>query len=275
MDALSVQFLLTLAGLMALAGGCAGLIAGLLGVGGGIVIVPVLFEVLPLLGVGDETRMKIAVATSLAVIVPTSIMSARTHLKKGAVDGALLRSLGPAIVLGVLAGSLFATVVSGEALTGVFAAIALLVALDMLLRPEGFTLAPAVPGGPARHGIGAGIGGFSVVMGIGGGTLSVPTFTLFGVPIHRAVATASVIGLLISVPGVLAFIASGLGKTALAQGYLGYVNLIGAAILAPCASFTAPYGARLAHRLSPRVLRLAFGLFLLATSVRLFSALIF
>ncbi|MCB1510110.1 MAG: sulfite exporter TauE/SafE family protein [Hyphomicrobiaceae bacterium] len=266
--------LLGVAAIMLATGCVAGIIAGLLGVGGGIVIVPVLFEVLPWLGVPDELRMHIAVGTSLAIIIPTSFNSARSHYAKGAVDTGILKSLGPAVFLGVLVGLVFTGRVRGEILTAIFATIALLVAAQMLLLPKGAALAKQMPGTAGTGALGLFIGWVSVCMGIGGGTVGVPLMTLFSVPIHNAVATASVLGLIIGIPGLIGFIINGWGATTLSAGYLGYVHLLGAILIAPVSTMLAPYGAKIAHSLSPRALKICFGVFLLITAVRMYRTLL-
>lgn len=254
--------------------GCiAGILAGLLGVGGGIVIVPLLFEVLPLLGVPEDLRMHVAVGTSLAIVIPTSLNSARSHYKKGAVDTSILKRLAWAVLLGVFVGLVFTGKVRGEVLTGVFATIALLVAAQMLLLPKGAVFAKQMPGAAGSALLGGFIGWVSVCMGIGGGTVGVPLMSLFSVAIHTAVATSSVLGLVIGVPGLIGFIYNGWGETSLADGYLGYVHILGALLIAPASTLLAPYGAKLAHALSPGVLKICFGTFLLITSVRMYWSL--
>lgn len=263
------QDLLTLAAMMLLTGAVGGLLAGLLGVGGGIVIVPVLDLVLASMGVEPAVRMHVAVATSLATIIPTAISSSRAHHAKGAVDMAQLKRWGVAIFLGAIAGVLIASRVTGEVLSAVFGVVALLVAIKMLLPLEGRHIAEAIPGGPGGQLLPFAIGGFSSMMGIGGGTLSVPTMTLFNFPIHRAVGTAALFGLLISVPATMAFIVTGWNVPGLPTGSLGYVNLIGLAVIAPVSYVAAPWGARLAHSLSKRHLSILFGLFLAVVSARM------
>ena len=261
--------MLTLAAMMAVTGAAGGVIAGMLGVGGGIVIVPVLDVVLAAIGVDADVRMHVAVATSLATIIPTAIASSRAHAAKGAVDQAQLRRWGIAIFLGSIAGVVLASQVSGDALSAVFGGVALLVAIKMLLPLEGKHIADGIPGGAAGQGLPFAIGGVSSMMGIGGGTLSVPVMTLFNFPIHRAVGTAALFGLLISAPATIAFIVTGWNVEDLPPGSLGYVNLIGFAIIAPVSYLTAPWGARIAHALSKRALAMMFGIFLTAVAVRM------
>lgn len=263
------QDLLTLAAMMLLTGAVGGVLAGLLGVGGGIVIVPVLDLVLASIGIDSSVRMHVAVATSLATIIPTAISSSRAHHAKGAVDMAQLKRWSVAIFLGAIAGVLIASRVTGDVLSAVFGVVALLVAIKMLLPLEGRHIAEAIPGGPGGQLLPFAIGGFSSMMGIGGGTLSVPTMTLFNFPIHRAVGTAALFGLLISVPATIAFIVTGWNVPGLPTGSLGYVNLIGLAVIAPVSYVAAPWGARLAHSLSKRHLSVLFGLFLAVVSARM------
>lgn len=251
-------------------GAAAGILAGLLGVGGGIVIVPVLFLLFPLIGVQDTVLMHLAVGTSLATIIPTSIISARSHHRRGGVDFELLKSWAPLIFIGVLAGSYIGSVVEGKTLVLIFAIVAIFVSVNMAFRSEGMTLAKELPTGMIRHGLALLVGSFSVVMGIGGGTLSVPILTAFNYPIRRAVGTASAIGLIIAIPGAASFILSGLGNPNLPAGSLGYANLIGFALIVPATMLMAPVGARIAHSINPATLRLAFAGFLLMTSLRMF-----
>lgn len=260
---------LPLAIALPLVGIAAGLIAGLLGVGGGIVIVPVLYHVFTILGLDEAVRMHVAVGTSLATIIATSTSSWRSHARKGAVDMELLRDWGPFILVGVALGSLAAGWVKGPVLTGIFAVFALLVSLHMAFgRPE-WRLGHSLPTGAAKAGLAALIGGCSAMMGIGGGTFAVPTLTLFGTPIHRAVGTASAIGLIIGIPGTIGFILTGWNAAPLPPFSLGYVNLLAVAAILPTSMAAAPWGARLAHSLDTRLLRRAFAVFLFLTSVRM------
>lgn len=250
----------------------AGVLAGLLGVGGGIVIVPVLFNLFPLLGVDESVRMHVAVGTSLATIIPTSIVSARAHDRRGSLDRGLLRSLAPSVVVGVLIGTVIGGGASSALLTLVFAVVALLVALNMALRKDGMIVAEHLPSGPPRHAIGGVIGGFSVLMGIGGGTLSVPILSAFNVPIHRAVGTAAALGLVIGVPGAIGFVLAGWGVPDRPPGSLGYANMIGFALIVPATMLMAPVGARLAHAINASWLRKAFALFLALSAARMFAS---
>lgn len=269
-----IAFLVLLAAMLLAVGLAAGVLAGLLGVGGGIVIVPALYHVLGLVGIDEGVKMHLAVGTSLATIIPTSIASTRAHLRKDAVDLALLRSWGPAIAVGVIVGAALTGFVRGEVLTAVFAVVALAVALHMAFSPERLRMADRLPGGAVRAGMGALIGLFSTMMGIGGGTLTVPTLVLCNYPIRRAVGTAAAIGLIIAVPGTIGAVVNGWGVRGLPPLSLGYVSLLGLVLIVPATMLTAPLGARLAHTIRTRALRLAFALFLGITSVRMFHGLL-
>lgn len=266
-------FLAAFAAVLLGTGLAAGLLAGLLGVGGGIVIVPVLFNLFPLLGIDEAVRMHLAVGTSLATIIPTSIVSMRAHHARGAVDWGLLKSWALAMACGVAAGTVLGAWAKGWVLTVVFATVAVVVSVNMALRKEGMTVADGLPTGWVRQAIGAGIGLFSVMMGIGGGTLTVPILSAVSYPIRRAVGTASAIGLIIAVPGTIGFIASGAGVVGLPPFSLGYANLIGFALIVPATMLAAPWGAKIAHAIRPEWLRKAFALFLFLTALRMFWSL--
>jgi uncharacterized protein len=255
---------------LVIAGLAGGVIAGLLGVGGGIVMVPVLFHVFSGLGLDESVRMPLAVGTSLATIIPASIRSNLSHQKKGAVDMALLKSWAPAVIAGVLAGTVVARLIGGHGLTLVFAVLALAVAGYMAFGRAEWRLGAGLPQGPAMLGIAGTIGFFSTLMGIGGGTFGVPTMTLFGMPMHRAVGTSSGLGLLIGVPGAVGFILSGYDAPHLPPLSLGYVNLLGFALITPATWLSVPWGVELAHRLSRKALSRAFAVFLALTSLRMF-----
>ena len=269
----SVSPLILIAALL-VAGLSAGLIAGLLGVGGGIIIVPVLFRLFTILGVDPGVAMHLAVGTSLASIIPTSISAVRSHLLRDAVDLALLRRWAPAVVAGVLCGTAAASAVRGEVLTGLFGAVALLVALYMTFVPERARLRDALPGPAIQAGIAAVIGGFSSMMGIGGGTLTVPSLVLCDYPIRRAVATSSAIGMVIAIPGAIGFVVAGWGAPGLPPFSFGYVSWLGLVLIVPTAMITAPIGARLAHSINPRLLKRAFAVFLVLTSAHMLYSLL-
>ncbi len=254
-----------------LATGCvAGVLAGLFGIGGGIVMVPVLESALGVLGVDPAIRMHVAVATSLATIIPTSISSARAHHRRGAVDLDIVRRWAIFVLLGALLGAWIASQLHSRVLALIFASLALLVALKMIFMADSRNLTDDIPRGPWVPVIPAFIGCASSMMGIGGGTFSVMTLTLFNQPIHRAVGTAALFGLVISLPGTIGFVITGFNDARVPVGNLGYVSLIGLALIAPASVLTAPLGAKLAHAFSARRLSLMFGAFLIVAAARLF-----
>jgi uncharacterized membrane protein YfcA len=248
-----------------------GVISGLLGVGGGIVIVPALYHVFSYLGIDESVRMHLAVGTSLSTIIPTAIRSVRSHHKRGAVDMALMRQWAVPLGIGVLIGTGLAVFARGRELTMVFATVALIVALQMTVLRHDWKLRDSLPRGFAGALPPLGIGAFSAMMGIGGGTLAVPTLSMFGVPIHRAVATASGFGLIIAIPGTIGFVIAGWGNPLLPlPWYLGYVSLVGFVLLVPATLISVPWGVALAHWLKPQPLRWAFAVFLAITSARMY-----
>ena len=261
--------LVLLALAMLLTGAIGGVLAGLLGIGGGIVIVPMLDTALSFYGTDPAIRMQVAVATSLATIIPTSISSSRAHHRRGAVDVALVKRWAVFVLVGSVAGAYVASHVHSDTLSLVFAIMAFLIAIKLLLPLDGRRLADDIPRGAVMPIVPTLIGGISSMMGIGGGTLSVATLTLFNQPIHRAVGTAALFGLAISLPGTLGFMLAGFGDPRLPPYSIGFVNLIGFALIAPVTWLTAPLGAVLAHRLSQRQLRVSFGIFLLLVSLRM------
>ena len=246
----------------------AGVIAGMLGVGGGIVIVPVLEYLLQYTSIAADWRMNVAVATSLATIIPTSISSSRAHHARAAVDLPLVRSWALPMLIGALAGSLLAARVHSRTLALLFAVIAIIVSIKMLLPLDQFKLCDAAPRGFGGGALAATIGAASAMMGVGGGTLSVPTMGLCGVAIHRAIGTAALFGLVISLPGTVGYLLATPGVT-MPWSTIGLVNLAGVALIAPGSMLTAPLGARIAHRLSRRVLTRVFAVFLLLVAARL------
>jgi uncharacterized membrane protein YfcA len=261
--------IITLCVAILLSGVIGGILAGMLGVGGGIVIVPMLDFALGVAGVDPSIRMQVAVATSLATIIPTSIASSRAHFKRNSVDVALARNWAPWIFAGALSGTWVASQVHSRVLSAVFAGVAFLVSLKLILPLDHKTLARRVPRGPASIPAPLVIGFISTLMGIGGGSLSVPTLTFFGEPIHRAVGTSALFGLLIAIPGTLGFMLTGHGNPLLPFGSIGFVNLVGLALVAPATILAAPFGARLAHAMNKRHLSLFFGVFLFIVSIRM------
>ncbi|MFL6824270.1 MAG: sulfite exporter TauE/SafE family protein [Xanthobacteraceae bacterium] len=267
--------LLLLAVLIIVAGLVTGILAGLFGIGGGALIVPVLYEVFRVLGVPDEVRFQLCVGTSIAIIVPTNVFSYFTHRDKGAVMMDVVRAWAVPAVIGVAAGSAIAAFASGAVLKLAFVLIATVIAFKLLFGRETWRLGDDLPGSAAMAAYGVFVGLAASLMGISGGSVSNMILTLYGKPIHKAVATSAGLGVPITVAGTIGYILAGLPQQALLPPLsLGFVSLIGFALMAPVSSFTAPYGARLAHALSKRRLEIAFGCFLLAVCVRFAVSLI-
>ncbi len=262
--------LVQMAALLAVTGVVAGIVAGLLGVGGGIIIVPALDALFVAIGIDPAVRLHVAVGTSLATIIATGLSSARSHHAKGAVDWDFVKRWGPAVLVGTLFGAWIASLLHGAALSAVFATVALLAAGNMLLGRADWRLADAMPTGPLLWLLGLVVGGVSAMMGIGGGTLSVPIMTLHGRPVRQAVGTSSAIGLVIGVPGTIGFIVTGWGLPNLPPFSLGYVSVIGFLAIVPTTVLAAPWGAKLAHWLPPAVLKRGFALFLLVMSAKFY-----
>jgi uncharacterized membrane protein YfcA len=253
-----------------MAGLATGFLAGMLGIGGGGILVPVLYETFTFLNVPDEIRMQMVLGTSFAVIVPTAISSFRGHLAKGAVDTEVLRRLGPYVVAGVLAGVLLVSSVSGTALKWVWIVCGGALALKMALGREDWRIADDVPNTIAVRVAAFVIGVISTLMSIGGGMFLVTLFTLCGWPILKAVATSSGFGPLIAIPGLVGYMWAGWGNELLPPASLGFVSVLGAAIIIPMSVVAAPFGVRVAHGISRRKLELAFAAFLAFVALRLF-----
>jgi len=251
------------------AGACAGILAGLFGVGGGIVIVPALFTALTSFGYAPDLAMHIATGTSLATIIPTGLSSARAHYKRGSVDMEVLRLLAPSTAIFAFIGAFAASGLGGIFLTILFAIFAALIALLMLQGKKGVALVSAVPKGHGRHVLGGGIGLLSAMLGIGGGTMSVPTLAACGYKMTLAVGTGSALGLFIALPGALGFVMTGWGHEGLPPFSLGYVNMVAMAIIAPLSVVFAPLGAKFAHKLPELWLRRGFAVFLLLMAAKM------
>lgn len=272
LQGLTAEQISLLVGVLVAAGLLAGLTGGLLGIGGGIVMVPVFYEILDQAGVPQDAAMHVAVGTSLSVIVFNSLRSVAAHARRGAVDWTLLRGFGPAVFIGAALGAVLAAFISGAGLKGFFGVVATLFALYLAFAPLRWVLASTIPNNAPMQGTFGALGLVSALMGIGGGTFGVTLMTLGGVPIHRAVATGAGLGVLIGVPAALGFLVLGLGAPDLPPMTLGYVSWGAFLILAPTSILAAPWGARLAHALPPRALRVAFGAFLAASGLRMLLA---
>lgn len=258
---------------IALSGVVSGLLAGVFGIGGGAVLVPVFYQVFGLLGVDESVRMHVSVGSSLAIIVPTSLRSFAAHRMRGAVDLDLLKTFLIPVPAGVVLASLVAASISSEGLRLVFTVLALLVGLRLLFNRQTWRLGTDIPGRPWRAIVGVVIGFFSTLMGIGGGVLNNTFMSLYGRPMHQAVATSSGVGVLIAVPGTMGYIWAGWGNPVLPVASTGYVNWIAVALVVPIALVVTPYGVRLAHWLDKRHLEIGFGLFCLLVSARFFVSL--
>lgn len=250
-------------------GALAGFLSGLMGIGGGIVLVPGLFYSMSALGYDPAHLMHMAVGTSLAIMAPTGFTSARSHWKKGAVDLALVRKMGVGILLGVGAGTALANYFSGEGLRAFFAIALMALAGIMAINPTRFSIRDGVPGQPWAGLAAAVIGLVSTLMGIGGASMNVPFMSLCKVPMHKAVGTAAAQGLFISIPGLIGFIAIGWHINGLPAFSLGYVNLVAWAIIIPFSILMAPQGARVAHKLHVEHLRQVFAVLLVVIAGRM------
>jgi uncharacterized membrane protein YfcA len=274
--------LVWIAGALLVAGAITGILAGVFGVGGGAVVVPVLYELFRLVGVPEEVRMPLCVGTSLAVIIPTSIRSFNAHRAKGAVDMSILRTWAVPVVIGVLAGSVIARYAPADLFKAVFVLVAGVSAIRLLFGKDSWRLGTDMPAGPVMTIYGWLIGVLSALMGIGGGQLSNLFMTFYSRPIHQAVATSSGLGVLISIPGALGYIYAGWPRAAEYPDVaalqwplaVGYVSLVGFILFVPTSIWTAPIGARLAHSLSKRRLEVAFGVFLLVVCARFAASLL-
>ncbi|AEP08788.1 conserved hypothetical protein [Micavibrio aeruginosavorus ARL-13] len=254
---------------MALLGAVSGFLAGLLGIGGGIVLVPGLYFMFAALGFAPDHLMHVAVGTSLAVIIPTGLSSVRAHAYRGSVRMDLIKSIGIGIVAGVLMGTLIADSISGQSLKMVFAFALAALAVIMLVDPRRTTVWNDVPDQPWRTVAGAVIGCLSTLMGIGGATVSVPFMTMGRVDMRQAVGTASALGLVISIPAMMGFILIGWSAPDRPPFSLGFVNMLAAIMIIPLAVAFAPLGARVAHAIPVDMLRRVFAVFLIIVAARM------
>jgi uncharacterized protein len=250
-------------------GVASGIAAGLLGIGGGAIIVPALANALLLLGFDADVVQHVAVGTSLAIIIPTGVMSARAHQKRGALDVATLKLWVPFIVGGTLIGGLAAAFLSGDVLRIVFAVMAFVIAANIVFGFQTRVMGH-LHGSGLTHRISAFVVGFiSALMGIGGGSLSVPTLVAFGASMHRAVGTSAAIGVAIAVAGTVGYIVSGWGVTGVPPLSLGFINLPALVLIAVLAAVFAPLGAALAHRLDQKTLKYVFAVFLVLVGMNM------
>jgi uncharacterized membrane protein YfcA len=256
-------------------GAITGILAGLFGIGGGAVIVPVLYEVFTVLEVPDTVRMQLCVGTSIAIILPTTVRSYLTHREKGLVIPQVIGLWALPAVIGVSCGAVIAAFAPPAVFKIAFVLIAGSIATKFLFAGDRWNLGTGLPGRVPMTLYGFGIGLAGSLMGVSGGSLSNIVLTLYGKSIHQAVATSSGLGVPITIVGTIGYIFAGLHDRALLPPLsLGFVSLIGVAVMAPVSSLTAPYGARLAHRMSRRTLEITFSMFLLAVSLRFLVSLL-
>lgn len=267
------QILPTLLAMLA-AGLFAGFAAGIFGIGGGFVVVPALYAIFTVLGGDPSVTTHVAIGTSLGTIIVTSLRSVQAHAKRGAVDFQVLKTWAPWIVLGVGLGLLLAKSIDGEALTVVFAVGVFIMGLYMMFgRAGALKVSDTMPTGWLRAALATFVGSFASLMGIGGGTFAILVMTLFGKPIHSAIATAAGFGFIIAIPGAIGFMIIGQGVEGLPPGSIGYVNVIGLVAITAMTALTAPAGAYVAHKLNPTLLKRVFATYLLfTTGVMFFDA---
>ncbi|TMM54234.1 sulfite exporter TauE/SafE family protein [Sulfitobacter sabulilitoris] len=261
--------LLQMLALLLFIGAFAGVLAGLLGVGGGIVLVPAFFYAFQTLGYGGPQLMQMCLATSLATIIVTSVRSVLGHNKKGAVDWEILRTWAPGIVIGAIVGMLLVAQLRTTTLQAIFGGLALIVGLYMGFGRSHWRLGQAMPKGILRAVLSPVMGFLSVLMGIGGGSFGVPTMSLYNVPIHRAVATAAGFGVLIAVPSVVGFLFVAIDPASRPPYTLGAVNGVAFLVTIAMTLLTAPLGVRLAHAMDPKPLKRVFAVFLVLVALNM------
>lgn len=275
MFGLPASELAMLAALIIIGGLITGLLAGLFGVGGGGVIVPVLYEIFRVIDVSEDVRMQLCVGTSLAIIIPTSIRSFRAHLSRGELPTHILRTWAVPVTVGVLIGGVIAAFAPASVFKAAFVVIAICIGAKLIFGRESWRFGDQLPGRAAMSGYGLMIGLYSALMGVGGGSVSSAILMLYGQAIHAAVGIAAGIGVLISVVGAVTFMIAGLSHQALLPPFsIGFVSLIGVVLMAPISAYAAPYGAQLAHALPKRRLEVAFGAFLWLVALRFIVSLV-
>ena len=276
MAGLDLRELLQLAALLVAVGALSGFLAGLFGIGGGAVLVPVFYECFRLAGVPLEVRMPLCIGTSLAIIIPTAISSYRAHHARGAVDMEILRAWWLPVLVGVIAGSVIARYAPERLFKIVFVAVAYSAAVRLLFSRETWKFGADFPRGVLMNAYGFIVGLLSTLMGIGGGLFSNLLMTFYGRPIHQAVATSSALAVLISIPGAIGYVYAGWPAAARFPEVaalqwpfaLGYISLIGAVLVMPTGLLTAPLGVRAAHAMSKRALEMAYGAYLVLVGSR-------
>jgi uncharacterized membrane protein YfcA len=272
---ISVSGFALLALSLAAAGLVTGVLAGLFGIGGGGILVPVLYETFSQLGVDPAIRMQMALGTSLLVIAPTSLKSFSGHRARGLVDEALLRRLIPWVVVGVIGGVLVARTAPSSALKSVWVVAGSLLAFKMFLGRDDWRLGPEIPKSFLVEAYAGVVGFLSTLMSVGGAAFFVTLMTLYGRSLLSAVSTASGFGPAIAIPGIIGFVWAGYGNASAPPLSLGFVSLIGAALIIPTSLLAAPWGVKLAHGIPKRRLELAFATFLLVVALRFLASLVF
>ena len=273
---LNISALLELAALLVGVGCLSGFLAGLFGMGGGAILVPVFYECFRWAGVPLEARMPLCVGTALAIIIPTSVRSYRAHKARGAVDTEVMSLWWLPVLAGVLTGSVVARYAPERLFKIVFVMVAFGAAARLLSAKAEFKLGDDLPKGPLMRSYGYVVGLLSTLMGIGGGLFANLLMTLYGRPIHQGVATSAALAVLVSIPGALGYVYAGWPVAAhypdvLALQFpfaIGYVSLIGAVLVMPTSLLTAPLGVRAAHAMSKRALEMAFGCYLFLVGSR-------
>ena len=273
---LNVSEILELAVLLVAVGALSGFLAGLFGIGGGAILVPVFYECFRLAGVPLEVRMPLCVGTSLAIIIPTSIRSYRAHQARGAIDLEILRAWWLPVLIGVISGSVIARYAPERLFKIVFVMVAYFAAARLLSANANWKLGDDLPKGPLMRFFGLCVGLLATLMGVGGGLFANLLMTFYGRPIHQGVATSSAIAVLVSIPGALGYIYAGWPVAAHYPEVaalqiplaLGYVSLIGALLVMPTSLLTAPLGVRVAHAMSKQALERSYGAYLLIVGTR-------
>lgn len=255
--------------LLGAAGIGAGLLAGLMGIGGGVVLVPAMLNIYLAMGVDRAVAMPSALGTSLATIIFTAMISARAHHRRANIDFDVIRKWAPAVAVGAVMGVLIAVRARTEILTIGFSLFLLAVAVQLLIGPPQRDRLACLPPNPVRSLIGGGIGMVSAIMGIGGGTLTVPAMTLCGYPVKKAIGTASAMGFVIAVPGTISYIINGWHVAGIPPASLGFVNLVALMVITPFSMLAAPWGVRLVQILPVPRIKQIFSVFLVFTAVRL------
>jgi len=267
-----ISQILNLLVVLSLAACIAGFMAGLLGVGGGLVMVPALYYAFSVLNFEIQTKMHLALGTSLAIIIPTSIMSTRTHMKYNAVDFGLIKSFGVYIIIGVLLGTLLASKLKTAGLVLFFSIFAFLVGLFFIFLKNKLEETKKNIPKIFKIIIGNLIGFISVPLGIGGGSLSVPFMRLFGYDMRKAIGTSAAIGIVIAITGTLSMISSGaLFANVKSPLSFGYFNLPGFLVFVPITIIVAPLGAKVVHKVSRSLISKVFGVYLIIMSVKSFQ----